>query len=142
MKYMSTQITKFTGYFVVCVMCIFVYGRYRCNHPEYTDILETKLVVNQPLGLDLDGWSMSHFLFFTLIGYTFPTKNFLLCAFLLGCGWEIFENTAGKDRPSWLGGYGDCEWENTDQGNWWYGKISDPIINMAGLYCGYRLSLR
>ena len=120
--------------FVVCLVVIFLYGNYRCKNPEYKDILEIKIGIEE-----LDGWSLSHLLFYTLIGYTFK-GNYLIYAFLLGCLWELFEYYYGKKRPGWLGGYGDCNMK-TDKldGNWWYGKFSDIFMNTMGLFLGYYL---
>tara|TARA_B100001094_G_C17998911_1_gene704117 strand:+ start:138 stop:557 length:420 start_codon:yes stop_codon:yes gene_type:complete len=128
---------NFFIYFIVNILCIFLYGSYRCNNPEFKDILEKEIGI-----LDLDGWSISHLLSFTLIGYLFPHKNYILLASIFGIIWELFEHYYGKNRPGWLGGYGDCkklQSDKTDDGNWWYGKISDIIMNSLGLMIGFYL---
>ena len=112
------------------VLFIFPYGKYRCNHKEFKDPLETQLF------LGLDGWSAAHFFFFMLIGYLFP-KTFTI-SLIIGICWELFEHLYGKHRPGWLGGYGDCMdlASDRDTGNWWYGKWTDIVCNSAGFILG------
>ena len=121
-------------YFVVCPVLIFMYGNYRCDNPDFKDPLQTKLGI-----WDLDGWSLSHLLFYMFIGYHFKGK-YLIAAFLLGVLWELFEHYYGEERPEWLSGYGDCDMQ-TDRldGSWWYGKWSDIVINLIGLVLGSHL---
>jgi hypothetical protein len=114
---------------------IFPYGKYRCDNKSFKDPLETHLI------LGLDGWSASHFLFFILVGYLFPKTFFL--SMTMGILWELFEHYYGKERPGWLGGYGDCNDLATDreEGNWWYGKWTDIVCNSAGFIAGCWLRL-
>ena len=114
---------------------IFPYGKYRCANRSFKDPLET------PLVLGLDGWSVTHFLFFLVIGYFFP-KTFIF-SMTAGICWELFEHWYGKFRPGWLGGYGDCNdlASDNDTGNWWYGKWSDIVCNASGFLLGRGLSI-
>ena len=129
---------NFFIFFIVILISIFSYGSYRCDNPDYKDILENKIGI-----FDLDGWSISHLLFFTLIGYLFPHKNYILLAFIFGILWELFEHFYGKNRPGWLGGYGDCDKklksDKNEDGNWWYGKPTDILMNALGLIIGFHL---
>ena len=116
----------------LAIILVFVYGAYRCSHPKYKDPLEKQLGIGE-----LDGWSMTHFLLFLFIGYQFPDKFIL--AFSLGVIWELFEHYYGENRPGWLGGYGDCKQLASDKksdGNWWYGKWTDVLMNFLGLVVG------
>ena len=129
----------FLSYFIVDIIIICSYGSYRCKNPEYKDLLETPLHI-----FGLDGWSLSHFVFFLLIAVQFPEKNYLIVAFIFGILWELFEYYYGKHNrdhgQGWLGGH--CKKLATDKGkdsNWWYVKFSDIIMNILGLYCGYHL---
>ena len=121
-------------YFVVCAILIFIYGNYRCDNPDFKDPLETRLGIGE-----LDGWSLSHLLFFMFIGYHFKGK-YLIAAFLIGILWELFEHYYGEELPGWLGSYGDCDMR-TDRldGRWWYGKWSDIVMNLIGLVLGSHL---
>ena len=127
----------FLSYFIISVILIFIYGSYRCDNPEYEDVFQTHTGI-----WDLDGWSISHFVCFFIIATQFPDKKYLIIACIFGILWELFEHYYGKHRPGWLGGYGDCKNLQSDKeedGNWWYGKWSDIIMNILGLYCGYYL---
>lgn len=121
---------KYVSIFILPLISIGLYGKYRCTHKEYKDILEFNL------GLGLDGWSCTHILFFLVVGYLFP-HTFLL-TMVIGTAWELFEHFYGKARPGWLGGYGDCNDLATDKesGNWWYGKWSDLLCNSFGFLVG------
>ena len=142
------------GYLVVAailaVVAIGLYGRYRCNHPEYTDIFMAQSGV-----WDLDGWSGLHFVFFGMLGALCGTA-YLPHAMVLGVAWEGVEHVLGTQRPSWLGGFGDCVLTDRppDQarapgrtgddtpddkkslGTWWYGRASDIVVNVAGYLAG------
>jgi hypothetical protein len=131
---MDLKNIEFISYFILCLLIIFMYGSYRCKNPNYKDILETKIYID-----DLDGWSLSHLLFFIFIGYQFKENKYLIVAFVFGILWELFEHYYGEKRPGWLGGYGDCDNLKTDRenSNWWYGKYSDIFMNVSGLLIGY-----
>ena len=55
--------------------------------------------------------------------------------------WEVFEHVVGKRRPGWMGGYGGCNLatDKKDDGNWWYGKWTDIVMNTTGLILGFLL---
>jgi len=128
------QVLSLLCYFVVCAVLIFMYGNYRCENPDFKDPLQTKLGIG-----DLDGWSLSHLLFFMFIGYHFKGE-YLIAAFFIGVLWELFEHYYGEERPGWLGGYGDCDMRTDPlEGNWWYGKWSDIVMNLIGLVLGSHL---
>ena len=91
---------KFFLLFFIPLFFIFPYGKFRCTNKDFKDPLENKLL------FELDGWSMTHYLFFMLVGFIYPKK--FISAMILGIIWELFEHFYGKNRPGWLGGYGDC----------------------------------
>ena len=70
---MDLKNVEFIMYFILDLLIIFIYGSYRCKNPNYKDILETKIYIG-----DLDGWSISHLLFF-LIGVGNVTIKKLQC---------------------------------------------------------------
>jgi hypothetical protein len=53
--------------------------------------------------------------------------------FLIGCMWELIEHVLGKSRPTWLGGCPFNTNENDEGRPWWYGRVSDIFVNMAGI---------
>ena len=75
-----------------------------------------------------------------IIGYIYPQT--IILSTIIGILWELFEHYYGKNRPGWLGGYGDCNNLKTDQinGNWWYGKQTDIVCNTTGFLIGEYIS--
>ena len=118
----------------LCFLIICIYGKFRCNNPDYHDPLMRKLGV-----LDLDGWSITHFAFFAMIGYLYPDTFFV--AMGLGIAWEVFEHLLGENRPGFLGGFGDCMTTDPQvKGHqWWFGRLSDIIMNILGFWAGASL---
>ena len=117
----------------LAVLYIVVNGYIRCKYGTGSDILMTKLGI-----CDLDGWSLTHFGLFTYVGYRFPSR--FVEAMGAGITWELWEYWCGKSRPSWMGGFGDCDL-TTDQidsthQNWWFGRYSDIVMNLSGFILG------
>jgi len=127
---------KYTLLLIIPLLFIFPYGNFRCTHKKFKDPLES------PLFWGLDGWSITHILLFMVLGYMYP-DTFLL-SMMVGITWELFEHFYGKQRPGWLGGYGDCYDVASDRadGNWWYGKWSDIICNATGFLIGQYVSIQ
>ena len=121
---------KYAITMILPLLFIFPYGKYRCSHKSFKDPLETNLFFG------LDGWSTTHLCWFMVMGYIYPET--IMLSTIIGILWELFEHYYGKNRPGWLGGYGDCNNLATDQvsGNWWYGKWTDIICNMIWVYNG------
>lgn len=90
--------------------------------------------------LDLDGWSLTHFMFFFSLGYYY--SGAMYTAMGLGLAWEGFEHFLGQSRPGFLGGFGDCA--STDpalsEGPWWFGRATDIGMNLAGFMLGVYMS--
>ena len=118
--------------FLTVVLIIGVYGHLRCRL-QFQDPLATSLGV-----ADLDGWSVTHFLFFSILGYVFPGPQKGAVAFLGGTAWELVEHWMGKSRPPWMGGWGGCQAPEMEahNANWWYGRPSDLVMNGLGLLAG------
>lgn len=114
---------------------IFMYGRWRSKNPNYRDPLMIKF-----LGTNLDGWSGLHLFHYMLLGYLYPEQAQLSLG--AGIAWEAFEHFLGEHRPSWLGGFGDCQDNINVKKNekWWYGRWSDLVVNTIGFYTGQFLS--
>ena len=120
--------------FIICVVSIMGYSRYRCvNKKSFKDPLEKRIISI------LDGWSMTHLLFYMLMGYLFP--DYLILTMFFGVLWELFEHYSGKYRPKILSGWGNCHFTDKVEDNegWWYGKWSDIIINFLGFLIGQYL---
>jgi hypothetical protein len=119
---------------LICFITIFVivaYGTFRCQRTSFVDPL-TKCPVGPPWDKFLDGWAITHYLFFLLLGYLYPEH--ILFSWTLGVGWELVEFMA-KDRPFYLS---KCNYEVTTEngGGWWYGRWQDVVTNTLGLMSG------
>lgn len=123
-------------YFTIIVVCIFGYGIYRCKSQSYDskkDILMKKLGI-----LDLDGWSIAHFVTYLVAGYNFPDKKIIFI--ITSIVWELFETFLGtKYGKNFVIGVGDCSLSTDTKELWWYGRLSDIIVNIVGLYVGIYL---
>ena len=127
-------------YWIFCfliIATIFIYGKFRCMYPKYKDILVPQYIKG------IDGWSLTHFCTFSVLGTLYP-DTFLL-SFILGISWEMFEILLGIIKPNFLKGITDCHREysgnsylSNDQKNgyWWYGKWQDIIFNTIGFLFG------
>jgi hypothetical protein len=115
------------------VLCIIIYGTYRCNTKHYIDPL-TKTIGPVSLNRFLDGWGISHFIFYGVLAYMFPDKKSLIFIAALGVAWEIIE-VIFKEHPFYLS---DCKYPpQTDSGaGWWYGRWEDIIMNSLGMLTG------
>ncbi len=124
---------------IVIVFLIVIYGTIRCKTTDFVDPL-TKSIFPEPLSNYLDGWGISHFLFFTFLGYKFNTLRYIIFAFILGVLWEIIE-LMFKNKPFYIS---KCNYKiSTDKGEgWWYGRYEDIIMNTLGLAFGYYMSKR
>ncbi len=129
------EIWCYISLFIICPTLIFLYSRYRClNKNSFKDPLEHSIF------LMLDGWSITHLLFYMLAGYIFP--NYFLLTTLLGISWELFETYCGTYKPLWLSGWGNCIFtDKVDNEDWWYGKWSDIFMNTLGLTIGQYLKI-
>ena len=123
---------------IIIIGSIFAYGNYRCQHPEFKDPLEKPLFHHLPW---LDGWALTHFLTFFWTGFVLKNPIVLKISLFVGLMWEVFEHVVGKRRPGWMGGYGGCNLatDKKDDGNWWYGKWTDIVMNTTGLILGFLL---
>ena len=58
-------------------------------------------------------------------------KNIILI-FTGGVLWEIFEHIYGKNNATFISYFTDSH----EKDYWWYGKISDIVVNNLGLFLG------
>ena len=126
-------------YFTIIVVCIFGYGIYRCKSKNYdskNDPLMKKLGI-----FDLDGWSITHLITFLVAGYFYPDKKNIFI--IVGVVWEFVEYFLGtKLGRNFVIGVGDCSISTDPKELWWYGRVTDVIINIFGLYLGIYLKNR
>jgi hypothetical protein len=82
-------------------------------------------------------WPLSHFIFFLIIGFLFPSCD--VPAILGGIGWELAEvgvyYTLGHQRQGTRKN-GKIQYSQ----NWWAGSWQDIAMNIGGFYVGKFLS--
>jgi len=123
--------------YVVAVIAIVLYG-FILRATKTRDFLG-KTIFNHPLLQNFDGWSVTHFLFFGLLGVLYPGRP--LQFLIVGAGWEVIETLLGQYKFGMTGSRLQLIGEQDDDGNltgnedaYWYGKESDIVVDMAG-YC-------
>ena len=121
----------------IAPIIVFFYGWYRCSHiKEHKDILEFSLLKNSKK-YGVDGWLLSHYLFFVMMGFIYP--NTLRISVIMGLLWEAFEWYCGVYKPKCLEGIGFCKSPSGAKKRgkvWWYWKWQDPIANTLGFITG------
>jgi len=122
----------------MCVSFIVVYGSYRCidkNNKMF--FLDAKPIFKiDALGFEFDRWSISHILFFTLIGFFYP-KTFYF-SMIGGAIWEVIEFSLGYFKPKWFFDNWCLGVNNISE--WWFYKWDDLLMNCIGFSIGMNLS--
>ena len=126
--------------YIVVVIVIVAYGYY-LRTTGTKDVLEKK-VIDHPSCPGFDGWAVTHFLSFGLLGFLYPGHyvQFLVASFV----WEGIEHLLGTHQLEISGKrlqlIGDQDEEGKSTGKkdaWWYGRFTtDPCFNMAGYILG------
>ena len=124
-------------FYIICIFIIILYG-YFLRQTKTKDCLSSR-IFHHSICQDIDGWSISHLLFFGILGIFFPGKH--LQFLIVGTGWEIIETVLGQNKLEVSGKrlqlIGDQDNEGNTTGNddaYWYGKESDIIMDVLG-YC-------
>ncbi len=107
---------------LITVASIFIYGFIKARWLNNFDILQFKL------GLwDFDGWSLTHLVFYFMLTHICPQKWKII--FIAGVMWEVIESAIGT--PGMI----TRNMHLTDPKDkvWWYGKVSDIVINTIGI---------
>jgi hypothetical protein len=122
--------------FISPILVIF-YGWYRCkNIKDHKDILEFSLIGDSNK-IGVDGWLLSHYIWFLVIGYIYP--KMMRLSLLLGVLWEVFEWYVGEYKPKFLLNLGFCSSPSGAKKRnnvWWYWKWQDLIVNPLGFISG------
>ena len=131
--------------YALILLLLLGYGKSRCMMDNFNDILSYNFTSH------IDGWVVSHFISYIIIGFLFP-ETFYLSMFL-GIMWELFEVMTGIYKPRFMKGIGDCgngfnkkekdkKFLLSDKNNsgkqtyWWYGQYEDVIANCLGFIVG------
>lgn len=130
LKYKSCSRQFLFSFYSISILCIFLYQIVKSSflHTDPLQLIKIKYT-------DIDGWSLTHFLFnLFLMKKCKSNKKIFVYIILLGILWEIFEEVYGylvNKTVKYLTG--------RDDGVWWYGKISDIFVNITGNLIGYLL---
>lgn len=143
----KTQINYHVGVAVTILVIMFiVLGHY---YPEQIQGALKRPLFTLP-ATTVDWWSMSHFLFFGLLAFMYPS---LICElFVISIIWEVIEDALAPPNSKQLI---DCTkkyenpWQETFKTVWcqhiarekdyWYGKWDDVFFNSMGILVGYGL---
>jgi hypothetical protein len=129
--------------YIVCIIMIVVYGII-LRATKGRDFLGKKLY-EHPLVGEIDGWSITHFLFFGLLGILYPGQH--LQFFAIGFGWEVVETILGQYKFGMTGSRLQLIGEQDEDGNltgnedaYWYGRSSDVLVDVAAYCVGSELA--
>ena len=123
--------------FFICAMVIVGYGTFRCKSTDFKDPL-TRSIAPAPFDSFLDGWGISHFIFYGVLTFFYPDPRSMAFIWTIGVLWEIVESFF-RDHPFYLS---SCKYDmQTDvEGGWWYGRWQDIVMNSTGMLMGYTIA--
>ncbi len=148
-KTMDKGAVKFAVYISVFALAFIMVGHV---FPGQIQAVLKRPLFNLP-PTTIDWWSVTHFGFFGILGYTFP--DYLFELMILGILWEVVEDgLAPHDAKNLV----DCEADYTDdmmrenfqtlwcdtlsrKKDYWYGKWDDIFANVLGLLLGHYLRM-
>ena len=125
--------------FVILLIFLYQLMMIYLEIPLSNDPLQYKLFNNIN---NINGWSITHFIVFTLAGYYGHKHIFLLM--LIGILWELTEillsfitkiSFADINIKMLLKNKRKID-NNSKNFNWWYGRYEDIIVNFIGLMTG------
>ena len=123
--------------FYAAVIWIFLYAFIRCKRGN-GDALQWSLFKDPVLSEYTDLWALLHFILFFSMACLYPGRGWLL--FGIGVLWELVEMYIGNQGDWNQMVFGGCS--DTADGNWWYGRYQDVIVNGLGILAGTYLSRR
>lgn len=115
----------FLTYFVVLSL-IFIYGSCLC-------IYHLKDYLLYEINSHINYWVISHFIFYSFIGFFFPETFWL--SFFIGINWEIYEHITGIIAKKYFY-FIPFEICKLNDFTWWYGRYEDIIANTLGFLFG------
>lgn len=132
----NKEVRLFITLNALCVAIILGYQAFRCyNNDHYKD----PLLVQYGFW-DIDGWSLTHIVFFGILGCLFPDHFVVIMS--TGVLWEIMEDNV----MHWLTKdvhFLNCRKLTTDNAHsktnhvWWFGRVSDVLMDLIGFGVGY-----
>jgi hypothetical protein len=105
--------------------------------PDRDDPLRYSLV-NLPILRDMtDGWALSHFMFYSMLGFLYP--DLFGTAMLVSISWELLEFALSRFTPGKVPLHEDTalvEKKADVHGDFWYAKPTDPLVNACAFLFG------
>ena len=120
---------------IIIAIVFIIFGHY---YPQNIQ----KPMINNKVVIDIDIWSLTHFILFMYFGIIFPNKLFLF--FMIGILWELFEDYLSKKSTTQMA---DCKgnprqfWCKGYEDGYWYGKMDDIFVNTFGYLLGTYISI-
>lgn len=117
-----------------CVGAIAIYGLYRCNVAPIDPL-------RGPMIGPIDGWAMTHIVFYGALAFAYPHVDTLALIAILGMLWEAFEIAGtGTRLPRLVCRHPELIHPITgDRDTWWYGRWEDIFWNTVGMAVGVAL---
>lgn len=104
--------------FIITAVVICIFSSV-LKYNNIDDPLSRQIISGCPT-VRLDGWRISHFIFYAFLGWFFP--HCWKFALIISVVWELIEAAAG--------------YFNEDGSNFWQGNVTDIITNMLGFFIG------
>ena len=127
---------------IIIVMCL-VSWLFICVGHIYRDEIQLKLkrkFATFPEA-EIDWWSVSHLLFYGIIGFLIP--DYPLSFFVLGAGFELLEDCLSADKTTQLANCMNPKTKKSNficwgsvQDDYWYMNPTDPWVNLTGYVIG------
>jgi hypothetical protein len=119
---------------------IIAYSKIRCSYPGFVDPIGKFPFggQNSKYATVLDGWSISHFTFFFVLGLCFPGQMYAAMTYgLLWEGVEFLTQHTDSHLVDMLRGVSTCKNSSMKDGDhYFYGKSTDIILNLTGFLIG------
>jgi len=103
-----------------------------CGMEKITSCDQINRVLIDNKTMKFGGWSLSHVIFYYIIGLLFP--DCMLLAMTIGVLWEIFEEVLGMFKPINIGITKSNGLQYSE--GWIRGSVSDVIYNFIGFVAG------
>jgi|LakMenE18May11ns_1017448.scaffolds.fasta_scaffold9473562_1 hypothetical protein len=115
----------------VVAILILIYGTVRRCYLNIDDPL-MKTLFNEKYKNYLDGWGLSHVIFYALLTQLYP--QYWLSISIIGILWEITEHIL---RTNIVYMYKCHLNPDTNVDEWWYGRWQDIVMNTIGQILGF-----
>lgn len=134
-KHNKVNVNFVAWFFTLCLFSVFLI----INISRNKHVRDSSFHRLGKLEINIDGWSISHFVMYALVGYTYPGKVWPFVLF--GVGFEFLEEFSGMFSRQ-LGKQKSALVKSSGDKDYWFGQLSDPVVNITGLLVGQSLGRR